>query len=566
MSNLTIRNYIAWLTLAPILVVAILLESLFLQERFSSLDQELKEHGKLLAGQLSTASEYGLFSGNRDFLQELVKGAMKQPDVQAVVILDKEYGVVVQAGKFSQGERYIPFAKHTGNERSLREEFLDNNDCLLVSYPVIPEPVALYGTNVENDTEPLGMVVIEMGTTRVAGIKSRMLWWTIASTLLFLIFTVFLIYLAGRNITIPITKLNEVVKDIGEGKLGSRTIFTGHIVEMRDLSVGINAMAEKIQKEAVRILQQKEDADRLAAIAFESHEGMMIVGDDMKIKRVNNAFTRITGYDEDEVMGGSPGLLASGHHDQTFYAAMWEGLNSNGIWQGEIWNRRKSGEIYPAWVSITSVTRQDGEVSYYVATYTDITERKAAENEIRNLAFYDALTQLPNRRMLIDRLAQTMAASKRSKRYGALIFLDLDNFKPINDQYGHEVGDKLLIEVAQRLTRCVRETDTVARFGGDEFVILLHELDTEKESSVRQVQLIAEKIRAILAEAYTLAVVDKHGETQSTITHQCTSSLGVKLFTGHEASVEEVIKYADMAMFMAKRSGRNAIHFHEEAK
>ncbi|MFZ2300267.1 MAG: diguanylate cyclase [Gallionella sp.] len=223
---------------------------------------------------------------------------------------------------------------------------------------------------------------------------------------------------------------------------------------------------------------------------------------------------------------------------------------------------RKDGKI--RWVSDTIILFRDesGRLLSYDGVIKDITERKKVEEQIRNMAFYDSLTQLPNRRMLNDRLAQAMAASKRSGLYSALMFIDLDNFKPLNDTYGHEVGDLLLVEVAHRLTGCVREMDTVARFGGDEFVVMFTELDTDKTESIAQASVVAEKIRATLAEPYLLTV--KHeGQAEITIEHRCTSSIGVVLFINHEASPEDVIKWADMAMYQAKDGGRNKYHFYE---
>lgn len=185
---------------------------------------------------------------------------------------------------------------------------------------------------------------------------------------------------------------------------------------------------------------------------------------------------------------------------------------------------------------------------------------RESENQIRSFAFHDTLTQLANRRLLIDRLEQAMATGKRSGHYGAVIFLDLDNFKPLNDTHGHEVGDLLLIEVAHRLTRCVREMDTVARFGGDEFVVMLGELDVDKERSVAQAGMVAEKIRASLAEPYLLT--RKQEDTiEAPVEHHCTSSIGVVLFINHEASQEDILKWADVAMYQAKESGRNRVQF-----
>jgi len=198
--------------------------------------------------------------------------------------------------------------------------------------------------------------------------------------------------------------------------------------------------------------------------------------------------------------------------------------------------------------------------SRVVVISRDITERKQAEEKIRNLAFYDTLTQLPNRRMLDDRMNQAMATSKRSGRYCALMFLDLDNFKPLNDLHGHAVGDMLLIEVARRISSCVREMDTVARFGGDEFVVMLSELDVDKESSIAQARIVAEKIRTILAIPYVMTI--KINNTEIKVEHHCTSSIGVVMFINHEHSPEELIKQADREMYQAKESGRNRVCFH----
>jgi len=313
-------------------------------------------------------------------------------------------------------------------------------------------------------------------------------------------------------------------------------------------------------RETILLLQNAQAELRIAAIAFEAEEGMFITDAAGVILRVNQAFTGITGYTAEEAVGQKPGLLNSGRHDADFYAAMWESIRCTGSWQGDIWNRRKNGEVYPERLTITAVKGNAGEVTHYVATLHDITERKTAEEQIRAMAFYDSLTQLPNRRLLNDRLVQTMVASKRSGRYGALMFLDLDNFKPLNDVYGHDVGDLLLIEAAQRITACVRKADTVARFGGDEFVVMVGELDADKAESVRQVGTVAEKIRAALSEPYLLKNLPE-GKTETIIEHHCTSSIGVVLFIDHEVSPEELFKWADMAMYQAKEGGRNQVRF-----
>lgn len=303
---------------------------------------------------------------------------------------------------------------------------------------------------------------------------------------------------------------------------------------------------------------------RIAATAFESQEGIMVTDADCAILRINTAFTRTTGYTVEEVIGQSPRIVQSGRHDTAFYAAMWDSINRTGSWEGEIWNRHKDGTIHPKWLSITAVKSDDGTVTHYVGAETDITQRKEIEDAVRYLASYDPLTQLPNRRLLNDRLGQVMAASKRSGLHGALMFLDLDNFKPLNDTHGHEVGDLLLLEAANRLKSCIRETDTAARFGGDEFVVVLGELNTARDKSIARAMAVAEKIRSRLSEPYFLEVKyegrENSGKAQ-TVEHHCSASIGVTVFANHAVSQEDILKQADLAMYQAKEAGRNLIRF-----
>lgn len=559
MKQYSIRQHVAWLTLTPLLFMAISLESYFLHDRFTALDEDLVERGQLIARQLAQGSEYGVFSNNQSFLHNIAQGVLQQPDVRGVIILDATANLLVETGKFS-GTPKDSGGNAVRESVSLGSPVYRSSEGMRIYQAIFPAQVELGELDNGLGRRQSGAVIVEMSSTRTEQLKSRMFWLTLGSTALFLIFPFSLIYLASRNITTPIRKLSDAIQALGEGKLETRASISAHVAELDTLARGINDMAAKLEQENVILHRKMEDAVRIAAIAFESHEGMMIADPAQMIIRVNKAFTRISGYTEEELVGQTPHLFSSGYHDVDFYAAMWESINTTGLWQGEIWNRRKCGETYPAWVNITAVQREDGGVAHYIATYIDITLRKAAENEIKNLAFNDTLTGLPNRRMLIDRLNQTMALGKRSGRYSALMFIDLDNFKPLNDQYGHEVGDGLLIEVARRLSHCVREVDTVARFGGDEFVVMLSELDAEKTSSVEQAKRVAEKIRAILSEPYALSI-RKDGQADTIVEHRCTSSIGVKLFTGHEVNADDVLKQADLAMYQAKREGRNSVRF-----
>ena len=298
--------------------------------------------------------------------------------------------------------------------------------------------------------------------------------------------------------------------------------------------------------------QKIEETTRIAASAFESHESMIITDARGLILQVNKAFTESTGYTAEEVVGKNPRrMLRSGRHKPEFYRAMWETIRNTGSWHGEIWDRRKNGEIYPKWLTITAVKRDDGVVTHYVGSHIDITDRKAAEEEIQYLAFYDPLTRLPNRRLLMDRLKQALVSSSRNGREGALLFIDLDNFKNLNDTLGHDMGDLLLQQVTQRLEACIRKGDTVARLGGDEFVVMLLDLSDQPIDAAAQIETIGEKIRAALSLPYQL---DTHA-------YRCSASIGITVFNGNRQATDELMKQADIAMYQAKKAGRNALRF-----
>lgn len=303
----------------------------------------------------------------------------------------------------------------------------------------------------------------------------------------------------------------------------------------------------------VDISQQKnaEGELRIAAVAFEANESIVITDANNIILRVNHAFTQMTGYEAHEVIGKTPKLLKSDVHEKSYYNNMWKTLLSEGKWQGELWNKRKNGEVYAELLTITAVKNLDGEITNFVGSGTDITHSKAAAAEIESLAFYDQLTALPNRRLLLDRLKQALLYSARHRDDGAILFLDLDHFKTINDTLGHDTGDELLQEVAQRLTASVREGDTVARLGGDEFVVMIEGLSEQKAEAAANTEDIGEKILAALNRPYTLAGKE----------YQLGCSIGVALFSDHIQSVDELLKHADIAMYQAKRSGRNALRF-----
>lgn len=295
---------------------------------------------------------------------------------------------------------------------------------------------------------------------------------------------------------------------------------------------------------------------RIAATAFKSQAAIMVTDAEQHILRINPAFTKLTGYSAEEAIGQKPKLLSSGRQNAEFYQEMWRSLGESGHWQGEIWNRRKSGEIYPEWLTISAICDDKGRLTHFVSTFSDISNLKVAESEIHHLAFYDPLTMLPNRRLLVDRLDKARATSKRSTQFGAVLMIDLDNFKTLNDTLGHDTGDRLLIEVACRLKNCIRECDTAARQGGDEFVVIIEELGNEPGGASVIAETVAEKIRTTLHAPYILT-----GEHE----YFHSASIGVSLFCGYDKSIEVLFKQADIALYKAKDAGRNAVRFFDNA-
>ncbi len=297
--------------------------------------------------------------------------------------------------------------------------------------------------------------------------------------------------------------------------------------------------------------EHSAQALRIAATAFETRAGIVVTDTQGLILRVNRAFSQITGYDSAEVVGKSPALLQSGRHDKSFYHVMWQSLLNQGYWEGELWNRRKNEEIYPQHLTIAAVCNQVGDVHHFVGTFTDITKQKQAQDEIHHLAFYDPLTHLANRRLLLDRLGQAQRSSERHGNWGALLYIDLDHFTSINDTQGHLAGDQMLSEIARRLKDCVRDIDTVARLGSDEFVVAIESLGQKEDEAALQAKMVALKINAALGESVTLRDVCFHSS----------ASIGISLFKGMLETASDLIKHADIAMHQAKEAGRNAIRF-----
>ena len=293
--------------------------------------------------------------------------------------------------------------------------------------------------------------------------------------------------------------------------------------------------------------KEAEAGMALAARVFEAcHEGIFITDANKRIISVNEAFSAITGYPAAEALGKNMAWLASKRHHETFFAGIDHALDTTDHWEGEIWNRHRDGPIYPAWLAMSRISRSEGKVANYVAIFTDISERKKTEARMHHLAHYDYLTDLPNRALLIERMSLLQATARRYGKHFAVLFADLDLFKQVNDEYGHNVGDALLIEVARRLRTITRDSDTVSRQGGDEFVILVPEL----HEPVKLLEL-GEKLRSAIAEPYE---IQGHRLTIAV-------SIGIAIYPRDGDSVDDIMRSADSAMYRAKNAGHNKIRF-----
>ena len=455
-----------------------------------------------------------------------------------LLVLDDQQRLIYHPDKRKIGTRVTDdFSRLLEGPSGSFIQHIGNADVLL-SYTQIPDKQWYVVSIVPKDTLLAPMVKIQqMGSIML-----------LLSMMLIVVF----VRLFVLRVVNPIGAISAGFKQFQQGLLAPdwRMAKPKSLAQIGELVDWFNAFLDSMEKRV-----EADTRLRIAATAFESQEGMFVTDRHGVILQVNSAFTAITGYSAAEAVGQRPNILSSGRHDADFYRMVFTTVERAGSWQGEIWNRRKNGEPYPEWLTITAVRNSDNEVTHYVATLIDITQRKAAEKEIENLAFYDALTGLPNRRLFMDRLQQGLLASARSGRNGVLMLLDLDKFKTVNDTLGHNMGDLLLQQVGQRLVQCVRGVDTVARLGGDEFVLLLENLSTDSSNAAAHAEGVGHKILNSLNKPYNLAGTHCHN----------TPSIGITLFSNPKYALEELLKQVDMALYQAKGAGRNTLRFFDTA-
>jgi diguanylate cyclase (GGDEF)-like protein/PAS domain S-box-containing protein len=313
------------------------------------------------------------------------------------------------------------------------------------------------------------------------------------------------------------------------------------------MEIGEKTIIQATVRDITERVESEKRLKLLSQVLDHSAEGIVICDPQERILVTNKAFEQLTGFSADEAVGKTPRILQSGHQDCAFYADVWKSVLETGSWLGEMWNRRKSGEIYAEWLSISAVRDQRGALTHYVGIFSDITAHKRDQERIVHLAHYDALTDLPNRALLMDRLNQLVKVAKRRKSKVAALFIDLDRFKGVNDSLGHDVGDQLLQTLAKRLTKEVREEDTVARLGGDEFVMVFQGVDYIQDIAVRANNLLSCLAEPVTLNGYELTV---------------TASMGVSLYPDDATNGQEMIRNADAAMYKAKGAGRNIYQFY----
>ena len=506
----------------------------------------LLEQGQQITENLARQSALALIYASADNADEAVKATMAFPGVVGVEIRDANQRALLTRGKYNTAE-FTTLVERSNLKDVASVLESESRSAWRFSAPVYTRPATESPFNVQTAApELLGYVSVVMSKQELVRMATGIFVANIATSFTFALLFLLLIRFLTNRMTRPLNQLSASMGRAKEGESEVRAVLSGP-KDISDMAHAFNSMME--------VLEEREAALSVAAIAFEIEEGMIVTDQDEVIIRVNRVFSTLSGYSAEEAIGNHLSMLKTDRDDPEFYSRMSEILHRDNFWQGEIWNRRKNGEIYPEWLTVTAVVGKDGKITNYICAFLDITERKQAEEKIHNLAFYDPLCQLPNRRLLFDRLHQAVTTSTRNKTCAALLFIDLDNFKILNDTRGHDIGDLLLIEVGHRLRAAIRESDTLARLGGDEFVVLLEGLSEDRSEAGVQAREVGEKMLFDISQPYMLKDVE----------HYSTASIGVSLFSNYRQNLDDLLKQADTAMYAAKKSGRNTLRFFDPA-
>lgn len=512
------------LLLAALVVEAVMLTLLVgnsLRLLHQTLTDEARRHAEQLVPILQSALTAPLLQSDRATVQAILDESDRVEGLIYLAVTDQQ-GIVISAAGWPASK---PLPKpETAISLLDKEDGSARHD--LVS------PLVFAG-------QKLGALHIGLDLSPIVVARKAMLTQGVVLALIELTLTALLLALIGAWLTRQLLSLEKAAATLEQGEFSP-------LPAPPDDDIGNLVRAFNTLGASVGARIAAEQRLRLMASVFENaQEGVMITDPDGRIVEVNEAFSHITGYSRDDALGQTPSLLRSGKHAQEFYAQMWEAIQRYGSWQGEIFNRRKDGEIFPELLTVSAVRDERGVLRHYTSVFSDISTFKTQQERLERLAHFDPLTGLPNRALLADRLDMALAQAKRSSRRVGVALLDLDGFKPINDHHGHAAGDSILEEVGRRLLAAVRETDTVARLGGDEFVIVLGNLD-----EIGQARITLERVLATLGRPYAI-----DGEVAA-----LSASIGLAMYPDDDANADTLLRHADHAMYSAKQSGRNRWH------
>ncbi|HLP99321.1 MAG TPA: diguanylate cyclase [Sideroxyarcus sp.] len=527
---------------------------LVLEQQRDSRYRLSEERAASLAHALAISGSSWMLANDLVGLQEVAQGFVKTPDLQRAYFLTPMGEVLAstnpdEIGFFVTDERSRAMLASTARDQFI---LVDQPDQIVVAHPVLIGGRHLGWTRVEMSRDRLNAELTALTRMWLKFILVSVL---VVGTVAFLL---------ARWLTRGLRHLMSVAAAVEQGAVRRRADIT-RLDEVGVLARQIDRMLDAIDEQK-KIIGESEARYRF--LADNISDVIWILNLDKNCwEYLSPSIVKLTGYTAEETMQQPPAHAFSaksyadvqrwlGERSQLFRS----GTDGSHVYTDEAEHLCRDGSA--VWVEMTThfSRNEQGDV-IVLGVSRNISERKKAEEQIRSLAFYDPLTKLPNRRLLLDRFSLVISSCKRNNRYAALMFIDLDNFKPLNDKHGHDVGDILLIEAARRISSCVREVDTVARFGGDEFVVMLSKLDTDKDTSTAQAGGVAEKIRQILGEPYRLPVLQESRQEPGIIEHRCTASIGLVLFNKQATSHEDLLRLADTAMYQAKSAGRNRIHF-----
>lgn len=558
--------------LIPVLVLALLMESYFIISRFADLDRELLERSQLMIRQLATTSEYAVFSGNGILLARNIDAALAQEDMSKVAVVDAS-GNLLLSGGVVPGE----FGKLSARA-NLQTPVYQDKDALELYEPILATQVSLDEFGQRADAgKPLGAVIVEIGKQRLNRHKNKILFFSLVATLLVLAVTLLVALFAARRISRPIMEICQAVRSIGEGALNTAIAPHPSILELNELACGINMMTQQLHydrnrleeriaevtrglrekiKEVERADLEKKSLNEKLGMALDELKSIMEANPDIlyvfnlkgNLIQWNSSFEKFCGLAQGQMVDRAATEFVSAEDRQAVRKGVKE-IFEKGTATMEVHLVRHDGVSVPYLCNGVVLKNSNGEVVGFTGTGRDISEHKEAAERMHRMAHYDVLTGLPNRALFSDRMQQALALARRDKMRLALMFIDLDRFKPINDTLGHYIGDLLLNEVARRMQDCLRESDTAARVGGDEFVVLLPAIETGLDALA-----VAEKIRLALYQPFELAGHSLH----------ISSSIGVAVYPEHGSEEGVLLKNADIAMYLAKAAGRNVVKLFPE--